>query len=151
MKPLLLRIEDEQDLAVLSAHLQDAVTAVGDFAYEKKRRRFAGVFNRFRWEAEGTSKLGPRRHSRIRAGVHFDDVLAVRSQNIRLEAKDAVVELLAIRFEKTGGDEDPAGTITFDFAGGGTIALDVECLEGHLTDIGQPWETTSKPEHDLDA
>lgn len=155
MTPLRLRIEDTQDLAVASAHLQDAVTAVGDFAYEKKRRRFAGVFNRFRWEAEGgrkpRMKLGPKRHSRIRTGFHFDDVLAVRSQNIRLDARDAVVELLAIRFEATGGAEDPAGTITLDFAGGGTIALDVECLEGHLTDIGQPWETTSKPEHDLDA
>ncbi|MGD1934916.1 MAG: DUF2948 family protein [Candidatus Phaeomarinobacter sp.] len=151
MAPLRLRIEDPQDLAVASAHLQDAVTAVGDFAYEKKRRRFAGVFNRFRWEAEGGVKLGPKRHSRIRTGVHFDDVMAVRSQNIRLDAKEAVVELLAVRFEASAGEEDPSGTITLDFAGGGTIALDVECIEGHLTDIGQPWETTSKPEHDIDA
>ena len=144
MKPLRLRIEDADDLTVASTHLQDAVTLVGDFAYEKKRRRFAGVFNRFRWE-EDTKRV----HSRIRTGLHFDDVLAVRSQNITLDAKDAVVELLAIRFAPDGIEESPAGTITLDFAGGGTIALDVECIEGHLTDIGTAWETTSKPDHDL--
>ncbi len=148
MKPLRLRIEDKDDLTIISAHLQDAVALVGDFAYEAKRRRFAGVFNRFRWEGEG-AKVRREPYSRVRTGLHFDDVMAVRSQNIRKDAKDAVVELLAIRFEPNGGEEDPSGTVTLDFAGGGTIALDVECLEGHLTDIGQPWETRAKPTHDL--
>ncbi len=147
MKALRLRIEDAEDLKIVSAHLQDAIAKVGDFAYEKKRRRFAGVFNRFRWEAEG--KRVP--HSRIRTGIHFDDVTTVRSKNIRLDAEDAVVELLAIRFEGEGGAEDPGGTITLEFAGGGTIALDVECVEGHLTDIGQAWETRNRPAHDLDG
>lgn len=151
MKPLHLRIEDDNDLSVVSAHLQDAVTAVGDFAFEKKRRRFAGVFNRFRWEAEGGRSLGPRRHSRVRTGLHFDGVLAVRSQKIKLDAKEAIVELLAVQFVPSGVAEDPSGVVTLEFSGGGTIALDVECIEGHLTDIGQPWETRSKPKHDLDA
>ncbi|WP_422021432.1 DUF2948 family protein [Pyruvatibacter mobilis] len=151
MKSLRLRIEDQDDLNVVSAHLQDAVTTVGDFAYEPKRRRFACVVNRFAWETEGTARLGLRRHFRVRAGLHFDDVLAVRSQNIRQDAKDAIVSLLAVRFEPSATPEDPAGTITLDFAGGGTIALDVECLEGHLTDITGPWETRHKPAHDLDA
>ena len=149
MKPLYVRIEDKDDLTVVSAHLQDAVTTVGDFAYDAKRRRFAGVVNRFRWEAEETRKIGPRRHSRIRTGLHFDGVLAVRSQNVAREAKDAVVSLLSIRFAPAGDEADPAGTVTLDFAGGGTIALDVECLEGHVSDIGQPWATRSKPKHDL--
>ena len=151
MKPLYVRIEDNDDLTVVSAHLQDAVTTVGDFAYDTKRRRFAAVLNRFRWEAEGGRAIGPRLHSRIRTGLHFDGVLAVRSHNIAREAKDAVVSLLAVRFTPAGQQADPAGTVTLDFAGGGAIALDVECLEGHVSDIGQPWETRSKPEHDLDA
>jgi len=151
MTLLRLRIEDTDDLTVASAHLQDAVAVVGDFAFEKKRRRFAGVLNRFRWEADGGKARLVKRHSRIRTGLHFDGVLGVRSQNIRTDVKDAVVELLAVRFAPSADADDPAGTITLEFAGGGTIALDVECLEGHLTDIGQPWETSSRPEHDLDA
>ena len=145
MKPLRLRIEDADDLKVVSAHLQDAIAKVGDFAVEKKRRRFAAVFNRYRWEAEG--KRVPR--SRIRSGLHLDDVTAVRSHNIRLDDPEAVVELLAIRFVPVDEAEHPGGTVTLDFAGGGTIALDVECLEGHLTDIGQAWETRARPSHDL--
>lgn len=149
MKPLRLRIEDADDLTVASAHLQDAIAKVGDFAFEKKRRRFAAVFNRYRWEAEGAKAPVPR--SRIRTGLHFDDVTAVRSQAIRLDDAEAVVELLAIRFLPAGAGDDPGGTVMLDFAGGGTIALDVECLEGHVTDIGQAWETRARPHHDLGA
>jgi len=145
MKLLRLRIEDADDLRVVSAHLQDAIARLGDFAYEKKRRRFAAVFNRYRWETEG--RRVPR--SRIRSGLHLDGVTAVRSQNIRVDDPEAVVELLAIRFQPAPDTDDPGGTVTLDFAGGGTIALAVECLEGHLIDMGQPWETRARPRHDL--
>ena len=143
--PLRLRIEDADDLPVVSAHLQDAIAQIGDFAWDRKRRRFAGVFNRFRWE---TDKKHARRHSRVRAGLHFDDVSAVRSRGLDFDVKDAVAELLAIRFEPSPEAENPGGTITLDFAAGGTIALDVGCLEGHLTDLGEPWETKARPSHE---
>ena len=41
---------DEEDLAVLSAHVQDAVLKVGDIVYLPKERRFAVAMNRFIWE-----------------------------------------------------------------------------------------------------
>ncbi len=47
---LALMAEDEEDLAILSAHLQDAVMRVGDLAYLPKSRRFAAFLNRYCWE-----------------------------------------------------------------------------------------------------
>ena len=50
MKPLKLIALDEEDLAVVSSHLQDAVVRVGDMAYLPSKKRFAAVLNRFDWE-----------------------------------------------------------------------------------------------------
>ena len=50
LPPLRLRAEDAEDLAVLSACLQDALVAVRDFAYDPGARVFIMAANRFRWE-----------------------------------------------------------------------------------------------------
>lgn len=141
-KPLRLIAEDGEDLKVLSACLQDAVIKVGDFAFLPNERRFAFVANRFVWECAADRKRGP--FARVRAGAHFDDVKAVRQQNIRAEAKDAVLELLALRFEP---GEDGAGAVIFEFAGGGAIRLEVESVNAQLRDLSAPWSTARKPEH----
>ena len=47
---LRLLAEDEEDLKIISAHVQDAVVRVGDLAYLPKARRFALLLNRYRWE-----------------------------------------------------------------------------------------------------
>lgn len=142
-KPLRLIANDAEDLGVLSACFQDAVAKVGDFAFLPNERRFAFVANRFVWEAAGGRKIGP--FARVRAGAHFDDVLSVKHHHIRSDAKDAVVELLAIRFEP---DTDGAGAIVLDFAGGGAIRLEVESVNAQMADISTPWRTRSKPSHD---
>ncbi len=80
----------------------------------------------------------------MRTGVHFDDVKSVKFQNLRTDAKDAVVELLAARFEE---QEDGAGEIILDFAGGGAVRLEVESVNAFLSDISEPWRTRAKPEH----
>ena len=41
---------DEQDLEIVSSHLQDAVVRVGDLAYVPSQKRFAAILNRFNWE-----------------------------------------------------------------------------------------------------
>ena len=144
--PLALLAADEEDLSVVSAVLQDAVAKVGDFAFLKGARRFAFVANRFVWE-EGASKArGP--FSRVRVGVHLDDVVRVRSRGVDLQAKDAVVDLLSIAFEEA---EDGAGTVTMTLAGGGAIALDVEAINVTAEDISAPWRTQSKPDHEAPA
>ena len=51
---LRLRAEDSDDLAVISACLQDSLVPVRDLAYLPDEGRFMLVANRFRWEAGRT-------------------------------------------------------------------------------------------------
>lgn len=132
---------DDEDLQVLSAHLQDAVLRVGDIAYLPKQNRLAAVVNRFDWESARQDKGQYRRR---RAALRFDRVQKAQIQGIRLAAEDAVLNLLAISFEAGAA---PSGAILLVFAGGGAIRLEVECIEAELSDLGPVWETASKPEH----
>jgi hypothetical protein len=139
---LTLAAEDAADLEVISARLQDAVAQMKDLVYLPKKRRFAAVFNRFQWEAD--EKKGDLR---VQSGLHFDGVLSVKSQRLKLGAPEAVVSLLAIRFLPKGG-EDPGGVVELVFAGGGALKLDVEVLDAGLSDLSGPWAALGRPEHE---
>jgi hypothetical protein len=138
---LKLRVEDAEDLAAVSLHVQDAILRVGDIHRLARRRRFALLLNRFRWEAAG--RFGPR--ERVRSGLHFDFVSDVRAQGITQDRKTEFLVLLALTFTPR---EPPAGTITLSFAGGAVLKLEVECIDGALVDLGAPWRTTNRPRHD---
>lgn len=157
MSDLKLVALDAEDLAVLSAHLQDAVVKVADMAYLPRERRFAALANRFDWttaveapaKAEDTAKTAKRGKQpfvRRRSAIRFERVMAARVQGIDLKQKSRVLSLLAIQFEGKGA-EDPAGAITLVFAGGSAIRLEVECIEAELSDLGAAWATKSKPRH----
>lgn len=135
---------DEEDLAVISAHVQDAVLKIGDMVYLPKERRFALAMNRFAWEAADDRG---RTNERRRAALTFDRVLKVASSGIDLARKDAVLDLLAVGFEAT---DAPAGQVTLIFAGGGAVRLDVEVVEARLADLGTAWATKARPAHDLE-
>ena len=141
---LKLSVFDEEDLDIVSAHMQDALVNVGDIKYLPKQGRFALVANRFDWLDALHKKKSFRRR---RSGLHFDRVIAVRSQKIKQTAKDAVLELLSISFAPA---EKPSGTITLNFAAGGVIEIDVECIDCGLSDLGPEWGARSKPDHELD-
>lgn len=144
-KDLRLVAEDAADLEVISAALQDAVLQVRDLAFLPSTRRFACVVNRFRWEGEGAARRAG--HERVRAGLHFENVLAARARNIAQGRPEGVLNLLAIRFDEMN---PPSGLVTLVFSGGAELRLEVEALEAHLSDLGLVWETPNKPEHDLD-
>ncbi|MEO1137040.1 MAG: DUF2948 family protein, partial [Pseudomonadota bacterium] len=141
-KPLRLMAGDVEDLGVMSAVLQDAVAKLGDFAFLPDERRFAFVANRFVWECAADRRAGP--FARVRAGAHFDDVKSAKFQYLRTDARDAVVELLSIRFE---AGEDGAGEVILDFAGGGAVRLEVESVNAYMSDMSDPWRTRAKPDH----
>lgn len=138
-EPLRLLARDADDLAVVSAALQDAVAKIGDIAFEPKGRRLTVAFNRFRWEGGGKSR------ERVRAGLQLGGVLGVQSRKLRRDAKNAVVELLALTFEP---GEAPGGAVVFTFAGGGDLRVQVECLEAVLADVSTPWPTPRAPTHE---
>jgi Protein of unknown function (DUF2948) len=133
---------DAEDLAVISAHLQDAILLVGDMIYRPSEKRFVALTNRFDWTS--AAKGGERSYERHRAALRFDRVLAAQLQGIDLKAKQQVLELLAIQFEET---DPPAGIVTLVFAGGAAVRLRVECIEAELRDLGAAWKARRKPEH----
>lgn len=146
MPDLKLLALDAEDLAVLSAHLQDAVLRVGDAAYLASERRFALVANRFDWQTALTSEGGRKpAHERRRCGLRIERVSAAQAQNIDLRNKDTALELLALTWEANG--EGPDGHVMLHFAGGGTVRLAVECIEIELRDLGAAWTAASRPHH----
>jgi hypothetical protein len=136
--PLRLLAQDADDLAVLSAALQDAVGKIGDISFDPRARRLTLALNRYRWEAGG------KRGERIRAGLQVGGVLGVKSRKLRRDAKGAVVELLSITFEP---GEAPGGAVVFTFAGGGDLRAEVECVDLVLADVSPAWPTPRTPKH----
>ncbi len=146
MTDLKLIALDKDDLEIISAHLQDAVMRVGDLAYQPAYKRMAALTNRFNWEnVHSSSRKRKKQYERRRSAIRIERVLGAQVQNIDLSRKDDVIELLAISYEPS---EEPEGNISLIFAGGGTIRLQVECIEVELNDLGAAWETKNKPEHD---
>ncbi|RAK60899.1 DUF2948 domain-containing protein [Phenylobacterium hankyongense] len=137
-QPLRLLAQDAEDLAVISAAMQDAVAKVGDITFEAKARLLTIAFNRYRWEAGGGE--------RVRSALQLGCVLKVQARKIRRNAPDAVLEILAMMFEPT---EAPGGVVTLSCAGGGDLRATVECVEAVLADLSQPWPTRRKPEHEV--
>jgi hypothetical protein len=139
---LKLMAEDAADLDIIAAAAQDALLRVGDVSYDKKARRFAAMINRFRWEQAG--EKGP--FERVRSALSFESVLAVKSRKLRMDSPDAVASLLSVNF--TPDIEPPGGNVRLLFAGGGEIALEVECLDALLMDMGATWRTPRRPDHE---
>jgi Protein of unknown function (DUF2948) len=138
---LTLAAEDIEDLEIISARLQDAVAPLKELVYLPRKRRFAALLNRFKWE-DGRKDA----NLRVRSVLHFDGVLSARSKGLKRGAPDAVVSLLAIRFTPKGG-EDPGGEIELVFSGGGAMKLTVECIDAGLTDVSGDWAARGRPTH----
>jgi hypothetical protein len=134
---------DAEDLALVSAFVQDALLRVGDLAYLPRMKRFALVGSRFDWAAQPGGRL-----ERCLSGLHFETVRGVRYAGVARDRPDGVLELLALVFEP--GAMAPEGRIRLVFAGGATILLDVDCIEAQLCDLGPRWLVSSCPTHKLD-
>lgn len=143
MSLLKLLALDDEDLEIMSAHVQDAVVKTADFQWRGQEKRFVASINRFAWEEE--IKGGLRRtHERHRSVLRFDRVLKVRFKGIDKEKPDNILSLLTIQFLPK---QTPGGIITLLFAGEAVIQLEVECIEAQLTDLGPVWQAQSRPKH----
>jgi hypothetical protein len=138
--PLKLVAFDEDDLAVISTHLQDAEVRASDVVWLPRERRFVLVAARFDWCA---AQSGDTR--RRQAGLHFERVLGVQHTHFDREAAEPAT-LIAIRFEVTS---PPAGVVVLRFADGAAIRLEVECLEAAMRDLGPVWACDKVPAHQV--
>ena len=138
----LLAINDD-DLKVLSAHLQDSVTLVKDMVFLKKNRTFLMMANRFMWE--DIEKGIFRKNKRIRCAVKFENVFEVRSKNINQKRPNKILELLSIENKLKNNKH----RLILTFSGSNEVALIVEEIQVLLDDIGLPWEVKRIPKHKL--
>jgi hypothetical protein len=142
--PLRLRAEDTDDLAVISACVQDALISVKDLTYDRAARSFTLVVNRFRWEGGPETDDGTPPFERTLCAVSFAAVDKASYRGFRRRADGRILSLLAIR---PGED---AGTVDLEFSGGATVRLRVSAIRVHATDVGEPWPTAWQPDHGAD-
>ncbi|MER2535315.1 MAG: DUF2948 family protein [Rhizobiaceae bacterium] len=142
MELLKLVALDGDDLAIVSAHVQDAVLKVADIEFWKKKGVF--VLPMYRFAQEKAPRLSNPNAERRNSVLTFGRVRGVRAQGIPRDRPDTVLSLLALRFEES---DAPAGSVDLAFSGGGTIRLDVECVEASLADLGGAWAASSRPRH----
>ena len=132
----------EEDLRVVSAHLQDSIASISDIAHLKKNNIFLMQLNRFMWE--DVEKGVFRKNKRIRTVLKFENVLEVCSKNINQFKKDKFLDFLAIETDKMPDNNYQMKMI---FAGDSIIKIVSEVIEVTLDDQGNAWDTKNKPKH----
>jgi hypothetical protein len=144
-KRLRLRAEDQEDLSVIAACLQDALIPLSEMAYLAEERRFLAAFTRFRREclADPTSCEGL---TVCQTALSFDEVEAVKFRGLDPRLGRVRLELLTVVAE-TGADG--LTHVTLLFAGDAAIQLRVRRLAVRLEDFGEPWPAEAAPQHDL--
>ncbi|NPD16457.1 DUF2948 family protein [Xinfangfangia sp. D13-10-4-6] len=144
--PLNLLGQSPEDLTVMASLLQDAVLPASEMKYDRKRRRFAALVNRFRWEDAQAAERAGRPFERVRSLLTVDDVLEVRSQGITPGDADQVLSLLDLTWI---AGEDGTGRLQLILAGDGVIELAVEVMDITLRDVTKPYLAPSrkKPDH----
>ena len=141
-KNLKLIARTEEDLRVVSAHLQDSIASISDIANLKKNKIFLMQLNRFMWEDVENGVF--RKNKRIRTILKFENVLEVNSKNINQTKKDKFLDFLAIESSKMPDNNYEMKII---FAGDSIIRINSEVIEVTLDDQGKAWDTKNIPKH----
>ena len=141
-KNLKLIAKTEEDLRVISAHLQDSIASISNIANLKKNKIFIMQLNRFMWE--DVEKGVFRKNKRIRTILKFENVLEAHSKNINQSKKDNFLDFLAI---ETNIMPDNNYEMKVIFAGDSIIKVISEVVEVTLDDQGESWDTKNKPKH----
>ena len=143
-KNLKLIAKTEEDLRVVSAHLQDAIVNVSDVANLKKNKIFLMQLNRFMWE--DVEKGVFRKNKRIRTILKFENVIKAYSKNINQSKGNKFLDFLAI---ETYQMIDNNYEMKIVFAGDSIIKIIAEAIEVTLDDQGEAWDTKNIPKHKL--
>tara|TARA_Y100000992_G_C21082321_1_gene403958 strand:+ start:183 stop:626 length:444 start_codon:yes stop_codon:yes gene_type:complete len=142
VKNLKLIARTEEDLRVVSAHLQDAIANIADIANLEKNKIFLLQLNRFMWE--DVEKGVFRKNKRIRTVLKFENVISVNSKNINQSKKDTFLDFLTIETNKM---PDNNYEMKIVFAGDSIIKVVSEVIEVTLDDQGNAWDTKNMPKH----
>ena len=151
--------KDPAELAVLSGLLQDALVLVQDMTLDEQSGSFIAVFSRFMWERADQSELadgplvetgdarfedvpdeGDARFFRTHAALRLQGASKVETQNLPKDPK-ANLNLLSLQ-----ASEDHK-QLVLTFSDGVAIRVTTKSLLAGLEDLGEPWPTLYKPDH----
>ena len=139
---LKLIAKTEEDLKIVSAHLQDSIASLTDIANLKKNKIFLMQLNRFMWE--DVEKGVFRKNKRIRTILKFENVLNVTSKNINQKKDNKFLDFLAIESNVLA---DKSYEIKLIFSGDSIIKIGAEVIDATLDDQGIAWDSKAKPKH----
>jgi len=141
---LKLLANDEKDLKIFSAYLQDGVILTQDIKFLKKNKTLLCIFNRFMWEDAEHGVF--RENRRIKSALVFKSILKVKSKNINVKNKSRILEFLALEVNKLRNDNYNLKLI---FSGDGVISMEAEFIDSTLEDFSDSWTTKYKPKHKI--
>ena len=136
--------DNEDDLKVISAYMQDSVVVMKDIVFLKKNKSFIMMVNRFMWE--DVEKGFMRSNKRIRSAVRFEGVVQVKSKNINQKNPNKILEYLAMKCDTI---ENGNKKIKIFFSGNGAIILILEAIDVIMNDLGKSWNVKSIPKHKI--
>ena len=146
MESLKLSATDPEDLVVLSSILQDATVLIGDMGFDDGQ--FMMVAARF-IAAEDQNNLPntnpkAKSHEGIKGvrklmGINFAGVSKVMRQGFSPDARDDVLNILAIRANQAN--------IEIVFSGKSMVRLECDAIRVYAADLGEGWSTSFAPSH----
>ena len=147
--PLRLLARDSADIEVLSTLLQDAIVPGVDMLFDRDRKRFVFIANRFCWErpaiAEVIGEKGEPVRERSLCVVRIEGVQRVLQNNIPARRDKELFNLLAVI---CGDAVENETYVDLMFSAGTTVRLLVEIIEVAATDVEEARPTTSQPKHE---
>ena len=150
---LRLLARDKDDVAVLSALLQDAIIPGVDMEFTRKTNQFILVANRFCWEIpplDGvTSSDGKLVYERRLCGICIRHVTVAQHHNWPDMRQDALFNLLALRHVDMAEQSGEGVGLQFEFSGESSLRLLTDEIDITLADLDAGNPTSFQPAHDV--
>jgi hypothetical protein len=138
---LRLKATDAEDLAVISACLQDARTPLREMVFLPGERRFIAVFTRYRRERQADLRSCDGLTECLSALV-FDDIDEVKYKGIDPDDPQCGFTLLTIATEP---GREKLVHVDLIFEGDACIQLRTDRIAARMDDFGEPALATTTP------
>ena len=148
---LRLLAHDGDDVAVLSALLQDAIIPGSDMNFDRQLNEFIIVANRFCWElgpcGDVKSSDGKPIYERRLCGIRIARVRSVQHYNWPEKRQYGLFNLLALGLVDMAEQAGDGAVLQFQFSGGSSLRLNVDDIDIVLADLDVGHPTSLQPAH----
>ena len=148
---LRLLAHDGDDVAVLSALLQDAIIPGSDMSFDRELNEFVIVANRFCWELEPPVDVksidGMPIYERRLCGIRIARVRSVQHHNWPEARQYRLFNLLALGLVDMAEQAEDGVVLQLQFSGDSSLRLNVDKVDIVLADLDVGHPTSLHPAH----